>query len=97
MSFIILLITIILITLTLSVYRKIYSVALALLIILGSTGAVLFYGMKTFNSGQAITFFDMDVPAKGFYHVVALWFLLDIFCSIKIVRNYIEYRKINFK
>ena len=97
MSFFILLLIAVLLFISLVKYRRIYSVALSAGGILGTTTAVLMLGLWSYTRTNSIVFFSDEIPERGFLHMIAVWYAVDAGCIAIIIRNFLEYRKVNRK
>lgn len=95
MSFIILLLIAVLITLSFLKYRKIYSVLISALVILGLTTGALFYGLNELNQNSSWILFGKKITWSNYINLIIVWYSADILCSVIIIRNYFEYKKIN--
>jgi CDP-diglyceride synthetase len=76
-------------------YRTKFSVILTIaLCIITTTGATL-WGLWAANPEGRVIFFYSSIGRKVFILLIAAWYIVDLLCSIRIIRNYIEYRKFN--
>ena len=75
--------------------KTLLSVAATIACLAGATTAVLAWGLLVLSGQPAIRFFYADIGSSEFYHLMALWYAMDLLCSVIIVRRYLEYRKIN--
>lgn len=80
-----------------AVYRKFYSVTLAILIIFIPPLMLLFLGAEYYENNDYLTFFSDSIPGREFYHLISIWLIVNLFCSALIVRNYISYLRVNKK
>ncbi len=94
MSFFIFFIITVLLFLIFKRYRSVNSVTLVIVFILAMPTAALVYGLVASNSGSFI-FFTQKIRLQELYFMLAAWYAIGIVCSVKIIRTYIEYRKIN--
>jgi len=94
MSFSLLILIFFLVWITLASYRSIYSTALGVVFLFGLTSIFYIYGMNSYTAGNPL-FILNGIEEKGFRHLIAGLFVLDALCSIKIIRTYIFYRKVN--
>ncbi len=78
-------------------YRKIYSVVAAVMVIFGMTTVVLVWGIRVFSSGSMMQFFNSSIGNRDFYYLMAAWYAFDLLCAVKIIKNHIDYRKVNYK
>ena len=76
-------------------YRNVYSVGAVILLLLGITSAVLIWGEIIFKNSDNLVFFNSKITKKEFFVLLLVWYAADIVSSVIIIRNYIEYRKIN--
>ena len=95
MSFLILLYIAILVFLTLSRYSRLYRVILALTFLFGFTSLILFKGLSDFSTASRIFVFGKELPRGVFLILMSLWYGVDIFCSVLVIRNYRLYKLVN--
>jgi len=96
MSFILLLCLVFLLFIMFMRYRKLYSVILMIAFLLGVTTAFLMYGLDTYHYSESIFLFNSRLPRNEFIHLMIAWYAVDFIASTVVVRNYREYRKVNF-
>jgi uncharacterized membrane protein YeaQ/YmgE (transglycosylase-associated protein family) len=76
-------------------YRNKFSIFMTIaLCIIATTGATL-WGLCAADAEGKIIFFYSTIDRKVFMLLMAAWYIFDLFCAVKIIRNYIEYRKLN--
>ena len=97
MSVFFLFIAVILIFITLAIYRKIYSALLAVIFHFSLTSLILIYGLNKYNTQNEWLLFGDPVPLKIFMHFITVCYIANLLCSIVIIKNYREYRRINSK
>jgi len=95
MSFLILVYIAILIFLTLSRYSHIYKVLLAIIFLFGFTTIVLIRGISDFATVPTIFVFGKELGRGVFFILMSMWYGVDIFCSILVLRNYRLYVQVN--
>jgi len=95
MTFIILAILTFLIVLVFRKYKTIASVIITILGALMVTTVVLAVGLHSLEGNQSLVFFNSTIGRDELYHLMAVWYGADVFCSVLIVRNHIAYRKVN--
>lgn len=95
MTFIILSLIVFLILIVFRTYKTLTSVVVIIAVIVGATAAVLIWGHAVFSGHAAIHFFYTGIGPSEFYHLMAVWFAMDLLCSVIIIRRYLEYKKIN--
>jgi hypothetical protein len=97
MGFVIIAILVLMMLIIFKRYRSTFSVVTAILLIFGSAIAALVWGMRAIAADGLIMFFNNALGARAFYHLMIAWFAADAVCGVLIIRNYIEYKKINKK
>lgn len=95
MSYFIFLLVIFLIFVTQKKYRRIYSVILAILVLFCLTTLALLKGFDIYNTNPSWNFLGKKLSEKSFIYLIIAWYVTDVICSILVIRNYIEYKKIN--
>jgi hypothetical protein len=76
-------------------YKSARAVIITIAVINGLTTSLLVWGLHLSHAGERLIFFNSGISRNEFYFLVAAWYVVDIVCSIKIIRNHIEYKKIN--
>ena len=95
MSFILLFLIAFLIIMSFRKYRSAVSVIVTLMVMAGMTTGVLLYGLQVFSITEVWHVFGKDITSDVFIALIAAWYLFDAICGIKIIRNYVEYRRVN--
>lgn len=75
--------------------KSVASVCITIALMLAVTTVVLLLGANILSNQPHITFFNSTIDAQTFCRLVAAWYAADVFCAGLVVRNHIEYRKVN--
>ncbi|MBN2158006.1 MAG: hypothetical protein JW807_01330 [Spirochaetes bacterium] len=97
MTFIILAVLTFLIVVVFIKQKSVASVCITIALLIAMTTAVLLLGADALSGRRALVFFNSAIDAQTFYRLMAAWYGADIFCAVLVIRNYIEYRKVNAK
>ena len=95
MSFLILLYIAVLVFLTLARYSRFTQVLLAMIFLFGLTSFLLFQGLTVYATSPQMSVFGKDLAKGVFLILMTVWYGVDIFCSVLIVRNYRLYLLVN--
>ncbi len=75
-------------------YKTAYSVILTSTLLFLFTTSLLMWGLLAPARGMHMPF-EIEMTRGEIYILIGAWYLVDIVCSIKIVRNHIDYKKTN--
>ena len=95
MTFIVIIVLAFLIIIVFKKNKTVLSVAVTITCLAGATTAVLAWGLIVLSGQPAMHFFYANIGSSEFYPLIALWYAMDLLCSVIIIRRYFEYRKIN--
>jgi len=76
-------------------YKSARAVIITIVLLIGMTTSLLVWGLLISTAAEKPIFFSPGISRTEFYFLFAAWYVLDVLCSIKIIRNHIEYKKIN--
>lgn len=95
MTFLMIVIGALLMTLMFTTYKSLPAVAITILVVFGTTTLVLVLGISGPEGRNGLMFITTLIPRRQFMHMMILWYVIDVICAAKIVRNYLAYRHIN--
>ena len=97
MSFIILAIIALFIIAISMKYRRISAVIIAIALLIGITTGILAWGLLISSAEDKLKFFYSSIGRNEFYLLIVVWYVFDVLCSVKIIRNHINYKKLILK
>jgi hypothetical protein len=95
MTFIVVGLIVFLILIVFRKYKTLTSVIITIAGIAGATTVVLIEGLAVLSGHSTIHFFYTGIGSSEFYHLMAVWYAMDLLCSAIIIRRFLEYKKIN--
>ncbi len=95
MSFALVALALILISLTVMKYRSALRAALVIAFLFSATTAVLLWGLNHFADSSLWFVAGKNIDRNTFLHLITALYAVDLVCAIIIVNNHRQYRKVN--